>query len=169
MDQSDFSTKCKTKDECNLIKGEYRLRPLVLQDKWVQKKISSLIVRTADPREESMQRCQRHSPCSWECLLISPLPPNVAFVGSHYENTPIQIYRHFPLQKLKIFRYKNSDIFHMSAQSIDCGYSLEPPRRGGSNEYPLSMYLSRNKKIIVYPCKPQFYYMKVGFRGVNII
>ena len=26
--------------------------------------------------------------------------------------------------------------FLISAQSIDCGYSLEPPRRGGSNEYP---------------------------------
>ena len=25
------------------------------------------------------------------------------------------------------------------AQNIDCGYSLEPPRRGGSNEYPQSM------------------------------
>ena len=30
---------------------------------------------------------------------------------------------------------KNSDIFHISAQNIDCEYSLEPPRRGGSNEY----------------------------------
>ena len=29
-------------------------------------------------------------------------------------------------------------IFHISAQKIDCGYSLEPPLRGGSNEYPLS-------------------------------
>ena len=34
------------------------------------------------------------------------------------------------------FQIKNSDIFHISAQNIDCGYSLEPPRRGGSNEYP---------------------------------
>ena len=41
---------------------------------------------------------------------------------------------------------KNSDIFYISAQNIDCGYSLEPPRRGGSNEYPQSMFLSRNKK-----------------------
>ena len=41
---------------------------------------------------------------------------------------------------------KNSDIFHISAQNIDCGYSLEPPRRGGSNEYPQSMFLSRNIK-----------------------
>ena len=26
--------------------------------------------------------------------------------------------------------------FLISTQTIDCGYSLEPPRRGGSNEYP---------------------------------
>ena len=31
-------------------------------------------------------------------------------------------------------------IFHISAQNIDCGYSLETPRRGGSNEYPQSMF-----------------------------
>ena len=35
---------------------------------------------------------------------------------------------------------KNSNIFHISVQNIDCGYSLEPPRRGGSNEYPQSMF-----------------------------
>ena len=35
---------------------------------------------------------------------------------------------------------KNSNIFHISAQNIACGYSLEPPRRGGSNEYPQSMF-----------------------------
>ena len=57
----------------------------------------------------------------------------------------------------------------ISAQNTDCGYSLEPPRRGGSNEYPQSMFLSRNKKNNVYPCKPQFYYEKVGFKGVKII
>ena len=59
--------------------------------------------------------------------------------------------------------------FHISAQNKDCGYSLEPPRRGGSNEYPQCMFLSRNKKNNVYPCKPQFYYIKVGFKGVKII
>ena len=57
----------------------------------------------------------------------------------------------------------------MSAQNIDCGYPLEPPRRIGSNEYPQSMFLSRNKKSNIYPCKPQFYYIKVGFKGVKII
>ena len=31
-------------------------------------------------------------------------------------------------------------IFLISAQNIDCGYSLEPPQRGGSNEYLQSMF-----------------------------
>ena len=38
-------------------------------------------------------------------------------------------------------------IFLISAQNIDSGYSLEPPRRGGSNEYPQSMYLAEICKI----------------------
>ena len=87
----------------------------------------------------------------------------------HYENTPIQIYRTFHLQRTENFQIKKSDNCHISAQNIDCRYSLEPPRRGGSNEYPQSMFLSRNKKINVYPCKPQFYYTKVGLKGVKII
>ena len=60
---------------------------------------------------------------------------------------------------------KNSDIFHIPAQNIDCGYSLEPPRRGGSNEYPQSMFLSRNKKNSVYPCKPPVLLYKSGVKG----
>ena len=43
-------------------------------------------------------------------------------------------------QKKENFQIKISDIFHIPAQNIDCGYSLEPPRRGGSNEYPQSMF-----------------------------
>ena len=42
------------------------------------------------------------------------------------------------------FQVKNSDNFHISAQNIDCEYSLEPPRRGGSNEYPQSMFTPVN-------------------------
>ena len=59
--------------------------------------------------------------------------------------------------------------FHISAQNINCGYSLEPPRRGGYNEYHNLCVLSRNKKNNVYPFKSQFYYIKVGFKGVNIV
>ena len=66
---------------------------------------------------------------------------------------PHQTARMLPLRKhayssiLKIlppknenFQIKNPDIFHISAQNIDCGHSLEPPRQGGSNEYPQSMF-----------------------------
>ena len=61
----------------------------------------------------------------------------------HYENTPFQIYWKFHHQNLK-------------------GW-------GGSNEYPQSMFLNRNKKNNVYPCKLVFYYIKVGFNEVKII
>ena len=71
--------------------------------------------------------------------------------------------KHAYSNKLKIsplknenFQIKNSGIFYISAQNIDCGYSLEPPRRGGSNEYTQSMFLSRNKKNNVNPVNPSF-------------
>ena len=52
---------------------------------------------------------------------------------------------------------KNSDIFHISDQNI---------RRGGSNEYLQSIYFfwAEIGKNNVYPCKPQFYFIKVGFK-----
>ena len=37
---------------------------------------------------------------------------------------------------MKTFRWKILVVFYISAQNIDYGYLLEPPRRGGSNEYP---------------------------------
>ena len=81
---------------------------------------------------------------------------------------PIQIYWKVNHRKIENSQTENSNIFHISAQNIDCGYSLEPPLRGGSNEYPQSI-LSRNKKNNVYPCKPQFYYIKMMLTGVKII
>ena len=72
-------------------------------------------------------------------------------------------------KKNEKFQIKNSDNFHISAQNIDCGYSLELPRRGSSNEYSQSMFFAGIRKNNVYPYKPQFYYIKVGFKGVKII
>ena len=54
------------------------------------------------------------------------------------------------------FSDENSDISHISAQNIDYGYSLEPPRRGGSNEYPQFIFLSRYKKKMYTPGNPSF-------------
>ena len=64
------------------------------------------------------------------------------------------------------FHRKTFDIFLIFAQNIDCGYTLEPPRRGGSNEYPQSMFWSKNKKNRYTPANPSFtIYIKVVFRG----
>ena len=62
----------------------------------------------------------------------------------------------FTTPKGKFSDKKNSDIFHISAQNIDCGYSLEPPQRGGSNEYPQSMLFSKLRKIMYTPVNPSF-------------
>ena len=67
------------------------------------------------------------------------------------------------------FQIKNSDIFHISAQNIDCGYSLELPRRGGSNEYPQSMFYSRNKILMYTPINPSFTIQKWVLGGQNYI
>ena len=54
------------------------------------------------------------------------------------------------------FQLKHSDIFHISDQNIDCGYSLEPPRRGGSNAYPQSMFWAEIRKYMYTPVNPNF-------------
>ena len=74
----------------------------------------------------------------------------------HYENTPIQIYWKFYNPKKENFQMKNSGIFHISAQNIDCGYLLELPQWGSSNEYPQFMFFQQYKKNNVTPVNPIF-------------
>ena len=72
--------------------------------------------------------------------------PITSIFRVHYENMPMQYKEIFKVVKNENFPLKNFDIFLIFAQNIDCGYSLEPPRRGGSNVYPQSMFWSKNKK-----------------------
>ena len=58
----------------------------------------------------------------------------------HYDNKPIQYTAIFHGCKNDYFQMKNCDDFLIFAQNIDCGYTLEKPQRGGSNEYPQSMF-----------------------------
>ena len=70
----------------------------------------------------------------------------------HYENTPttIKIENFQIITKTRLYNFDPLKphfyivklgftgvyiILLISAQNIDCGYSLEPPLRGGSNEY----------------------------------
>ena len=66
------------------------------------------------------------------------------------------INRYFLALKIENFQLKNFDIFLIFAQNIDCGYTLEPPWRGSSNEYPQSMFWSKNKKNRYTPAYPSF-------------
>ena len=81
----------------------------------------------------------------------------------------------FFISKTRLFKYvenfnskswkfseENSDIFHISSQNIDCGYPLEPPRRGGSNEYPQSMFWAEIRKIMYTPVNLSFTIQKRG-------
>ena len=92
----------------------------------------------------------------------------VLFFPCHYENMPIQIYWIFYHQNMKIFRWKILIIFIFLLENIDCGYSLEPPQRGGSNEphnicfrggsneSPQSMFSSKMRKIMYTPVNSSF-------------
>ena len=51
----------------------------------------------------------------------------------------------------------------MSAQTIDCGYSLELPCRGGSNEYPQSMFWAEIWKMSVFFLSENFPFLFVKF------
>ena len=57
------------------------------------------------------------------------------------------------------FQKKNSDIFHISAQNIDCGYTLEPPRRLGeavlTSTHNLCFW-AEIRKIMYTPVDPSF-------------
>ena len=73
---------------------------------------------------------------TWNRHDIRPSENNSVPFGrpDHYENLPMQYTEIFFGCKNENFHWKNFDIFLIFAQNIDCGYTLEPPRRGGSNE-----------------------------------
>ena len=50
-------------------------------------------------------------------------------------------------EKKRKLHWNNFNILYFDnlAHNIDCGYTLEPPRRGGSIEYPQSMFWMKNK------------------------
>ena len=74
----------------------------------------------------------------------------------HYENTPMQHTAIFHGCENDNFHLICFDYFHIFAQNIDRGYTLEPSHRGGSNEYPQSMFKSKKNKIMYTPVNPSF-------------
>ena len=88
---------------------------------------------------------------------------NTNFSTTHYANMSVQYTAIFHGCKNDNFQMKFFDIFLIFAQNIDCGYTLEPPQRGGSNEYPQSVFCSKNKK----KCIPQLTLVLLYKSGVQ--
>ena len=82
--------------------------------------------------------------------------PDQVLLLWHYANTPMQYTAIFHDCKNDYFQMKFINIFLIFAQNIDCGYTLEPPQWGGSNEYPQSMFWSKNKNKMYTPVNPNF-------------
>ena len=76
--------------------------------------------------------------------------------NSHYANMSVQYTAIFHGCKNDNFQMIFFLFFLIFAQNIDCGYTLEPPQRGGSNEYPQSMFWSKNKKNMYTRVNPTF-------------
>ena len=89
-------------------------------------------------------------------LCIPRLLLKMGTTGALRKHAYWTIYWKFYQQKNENFQIKNSGIFLISAQNIDCGYSLEPPRQGSSNEYPQSMFWAEIRKISYTPVNPSF-------------
>ena len=79
----------------------------------------------------------------------------------HCENLPMQF-----TEILEVNRIFN--IFLIFAQNLDCGYTLEPPRRGGSNQYTQPMFWSKNKTNMYIPPCPSFAIQKWGSRWYTL-
>ena len=72
---------------------------------------------------------------------FSSLSDEILSQGPIRKTCPCNIYPlipHFYIEKLGFAGVYLFFLFLL--KNIDCGYSLEPPRRGGSNVYPQSMF-----------------------------
>ena len=80
-------------------------------------------------------------------LRLAHISDIVAYIG-HIQSSTLRKHAYSNVLKIlqpkkgQFLNKKNSPISRIAAQNIDCGHSLEPPRRGGSNEYPHSMFLA---------------------------
>ena len=93
----------------------------------------------------------------------SPACPFLIWQCSRQQILNCTLRKHAYLNILKIsppttqsFQIKSLIFFHVFAQNIDCGYSLEPPRQGGSNEYHNLCFWAEIRIIMYTRVNPSF-------------
>ena len=65
--------------------------------------------------------------------MLTPLKPHFYIIKLGF--TGVYIIFHISAQKHRLWVLVRTASVGFLLKNIDCGYSLEPPRRGGSNEY----------------------------------
>ena len=83
---------------------------------------------------------KQYRPCS--DATVCGIQYMASALGKHAYSNILKILQ----SKKENFPIKNPIFFHISSLNIDCGYSLELPRRGGSNVYPQSMFFNKVRK-----------------------
>ena len=68
--------------------------------------------------------------------------------------------------KTIIFLVNNCEVFLIFAKNVDFGYTLEPPQCEAVLTSTYNLCFRAKIRENVYPCKPEFYYIKVGYKGV---
>ena len=88
-----------------------------------------------------------------------------------YHNTKTCLFKYIENFSNKNWKLSNKifDIFHISAQNIDFEYSLNRLAGVVLTRTHILCVWAEIRKNNVNPCKPQFYYIKVEFKGVKII
>ena len=76
-----------------------------------------------------------------QLYVLELLYKSVCYINDFRNITKTCLYNFDPLKPHFYIVYRGYTlVFLFLLKNIDCGYSLEPPRRGGSNEYPQSMF-----------------------------
>ena len=96
-------------------------------------------------------------------FLTGPFNCNTMKNSVSFLHKYVEAYANMSMQYSAIFQKCKNDnfldgnnIFLIFSQNIDCGYTSELPRRGSSNEYPQSMFKSKNTKRMNTPVNPSF-------------
>ena len=85
----------------------------------------------------------------------------------HYENLPMQYTEIFSAVKTENFTRKKLDISYIFAQNLHCGYTLEPPHRGGLTSTHNVCFGSKIRKLGI-PLETPVVPYKIGVQGLYI-
>ena len=110
--------------------------------------------------------CMAHICYTYLHASIKEMYPGCELRGLSFNHIIIVFLLFHDITKTHLFKYIDKNLWYFS---YFCSkHRLWIIVRTASVS-PQSVFSSKNKKNNVYPCKPQFYYTKVGFKGVKII